>query len=116
MYFFKEGAPVQVERIANFMHPDGLTTQQLPHLGNQERLWSFALACINKTTIILTGGSGKDYKGKNDCFGFNAADGIWCETELPGLQVARYQHSSCSIGSYVYVICGYSTGFLNSIE
>ena len=62
LYFFKNGAPVEVEKIFNFMNLNGLATRQLPALGNQEFLYLFSLACINKMTIILTGGCRKDKK------------------------------------------------------
>ena len=51
-----------VEKIFNFMDLNGLSKQQLPALDNQELLKLFSIACINKKTIILTGGCREELK------------------------------------------------------
>ena len=42
----------------------------------------------------------------------------WEWEQLPDLNIARYNHSSTSLGEAAYVACGVSKndGFLNSVE
>ena len=53
----------------------------------------------------------------NSCLRFDLAGNEWLE--MPSMQVARTQSSSCSLAGSLYVFCGYNNergGFLNSIE
>ena len=81
----------------------------------EKKIENFTLASISATTVIFTGGEidGKDSKS---CFALDVLNNKWYDQELPELVQARWNHSSCCVGSYVYVFAGSGDGWLKSIE
>ena len=64
--------------------------------------------------IFLSGGDG----GWRSVEKYDIADDKW-EVIKPEMSIVRRRHSSCSLGNYIYVICGYNCHekiFTNSIE
>ena len=57
MIVFFHGLPVKVVKISNLFDKSGPVIQNLQSLHNKKDLFGTAVACISKSTVILTGGS-----------------------------------------------------------
>ena len=92
--------------------------KNLPKL--QPPLQFFSLAKVDlsesKVVIVLSGGRSKADYSSSACYAYSINDREWAE--LPNLVMARESHSSCSIGSSVYVFGGHDGAhdLMNAVE
>ena len=70
--------------------------------GNQQRR-DFALACYKSTTVFLTGGRSMT-KVSGHCFAYDLFKQTL--TKIAPLNIVRYSHAACIIGSRHYVFGG----------
>ena len=78
-----------------------------------QREWPALTFVAAAQAIYLTGGV--SYRTLTSCERYCIRTDQWFPA--PDLNVARYDHSSCAQGRFLFVFCGYNnTGPLNSIE
>ena len=103
--------------VAQYEHPtdyDLTIKKMLQPLGRKFN--HFSVICANPRTIVLAGGYDCTKKRcSKESFELDLIANSWMQ--LPNLRVARYDHSSITIDSKVYVIAGYGGGkALDTIE
>ena len=96
------------------MHKSLLVKKELP-AGNLN-LELFTLANVKDERVYIIGGLDHTEEAFSAaCHIFIPKRSLWIEA--PDLNVARSEHSSCAVGSEVYVFCGWDgSQYLNSIE
>ena len=117
LYAFKMGSPVSAYKIANFYSNDHLVTT-LSTLPRYEELLFFALSYWAAAgSIVLTGGRDNDCEPTAQTFLLDVQTGQWEQmSSIPNLTVARYNHSSMTLGKQAYVACGMGGLFRKSLS
>ena len=84
----------------------------LANLPHNDHLEDFSVANLASTLIVLTGGMDAEQTASAKTFGLIVKEEKWERKSLPDLNVARFNHSSCSVTSedQVYVACGEGDG------
>ena len=118
IYIFRYGSPIKVSRITNVRDKNKLRKVPLKSAGIG-RLY-FALANYRNASVFVTGGAAKDNTSKwipqNSTAIYDIKKDIW--TDGPPFNVARNAHSSCLIGSKVFIFGGEDIdgSIINTIE
>lgn len=91
-----------------------MTKANLPELGR--KISNFAVTCLNNVRVFLTGGFDlKEFILSDEVHSLDLKNKKW--RRVARLNIARDNHSSCTIGDLIFAICGeYNCTQLNSVE